>query len=132
MPEPKNPRTARRAGTAKPAAAKKSSAATRTRATAQDQPAPSADWSATSSEESYESLGAVAEDAGALIGSYLKDVATTCTTSLSSIQAGTYKVEDVWDDGIKMWSTYMTGMTKALELGARAAKAYASKPGDVS
>ena len=49
---------------------------------------------------------------------------------MKSVQAGTYKVEDAWADGIKMWSNYTKGLTKALDLGTRAAKVVATPKTD--
>ncbi|MFL6088584.1 MAG: hypothetical protein ACJ71Z_00385 [Aeromicrobium sp.] len=73
-----------------------------------------------------ESLEDIAKDAAAFVESSLKDVAATCTSSMQSIQKGTYKVEDAWADGIKMWSKYTAGLTKALDLSTRAAKVVAT------
>lgn len=70
-----------------------------------------------------ESLEDVAKEAADFVAAYLKDCADICTSSLESVQKGTYKVENVWEDGLKMWSSYVTGLGKALDLGTRAAKA---------
>ena len=51
---------------------------------------------------------------------------------MASIQAGTYKVEDVWADGITMWSSYLSGLGKAFELGNRAVKLQPTKQADES
>lgn len=75
-----------------------------------------------------ETLDDVVKETTEFVASYVKDVADTCTESLKKVQAGTYKVEDAWADGIKMWSTYMNGMTKALDLGTRTAKNLADNP----
>ncbi|MCW2786554.1 MAG: hypothetical protein JWP74_3071 [Marmoricola sp.] len=88
---------------------------------------PSAGQAISSGGDSYD---AIANDTAAFVGSYLKDMSSTVTTSLSSVQAGTYKVENAWADGIKVFTTYMSGVTKVLELGTRATKVYAVRPGD--
>jgi hypothetical protein len=75
-----------------------------------------------------ESLEDLAAEAGDLFAAYLKDYAAICTKSMASVQAGTYKVEDVWADGITLWTKYASGMGKALDLGARTARAAAKKP----
>jgi hypothetical protein len=75
-----------------------------------------------------ESLQDLAAEAGKLFASYLKDYADICTKSMASIQAGTYKVEDVWADGITLWTKYASGMGTALDLGSRTARAAAKKP----
>lgn len=75
-----------------------------------------------------ESLEDLAAEAGSLFASYLKDYAEICTKSMASIQGGTYKVEDAWSDGITLWTKYLSGMGKALDLGTRAAKATAKNP----
>lgn len=85
---------------------------------------------ADSAEAGADTHEAIAEDAAAFVGSYLKDMMATYTSSVSSIQSGTYKVENAWADGIKMWSAYMSGMSKAVELGTRTAKTCAKKPTD--
>ena len=82
--------------------------------------------------DAADSLEAIANDAAEFVGSYLKEMAATYSSSLSSIQAGTYKVENVWADGIKMWSSYMSSMGKAVELGSRAAKVQTTKPTEPS
>lgn len=71
-------------------------------------------------------------EATALADTYAKDVAATCTASMAQVQAGTYKVENAWADGIKIWSSYLAGMGKALDLGTRAAKVATQKPADDS
>jgi hypothetical protein len=75
-----------------------------------------------------ESLDDLAAEAGELFASYLKDYAEICTKSMTSIQGGTYKVEDAWSDGIALWTKYVSGMGKALDLGSRTAKAAAQTP----
>lgn len=77
-----------------------------------------------------ETMDDIADEAAELVGSYIKDMTTTYKSSLDSIQAGTYKVEDAWADGISMWTLYMSGLGKALDLGTRTAKAYAKKTTD--
>jgi hypothetical protein len=72
-----------------------------------------------------ESLDDLTAEAADFFASYLKDYAKICTSSLTSIQAGTYKVEDAWADGITLWTKYVSGLGKALDLGSRAAKAAA-------
>lgn len=72
-----------------------------------------------------ETLDDIAADAAKHFEAYLKDSAASCTSSMQKIQAGTYKVEDAWADGIKMWTTYMSGLGKALDLGTRTAKTLA-------
>jgi hypothetical protein len=71
-------------------------------------------------------------EATTLAGAYAKDVAAICTTSMDQAKKGTYKVENVWADGIKIWSSYLSGMGKALDLGTRAAKVATQKPADDS
>ncbi|MDP1807227.1 MAG: hypothetical protein Q8K72_18770 [Acidimicrobiales bacterium] len=77
--------------------------------------------------ESAESLDAIVAEAAELVSDYLKDYAGNYKASLEQIQAGTYKVEDAWADGIQMWSTYMSGMAKAFDLSTRAAKTVGKK-----
>ena len=60
----------------------------------------------------------------------MKDVSDTCAASLKSVEAGTYKPEHVWADDMKLWSTYLTGLGKALDLGVRTAKASTKKTAD--
>jgi len=74
-----------------------------------------------------DTLDSLIAEAAALAESYAKDVAATCTASLTQVQAGTYKVENAWADGIKIWSSYLTGMGKALDLGTRTAKVVAKQ-----
>ena len=83
---------------------------------------------ATPSDAGAETLDDVVKETAEFVASAIKDVADTCTSSLKQVQAGNYKVEDAWTDGIKMWSTYVTNMTKALDLGTRAVKASAKNP----
>ena len=75
-----------------------------------------------------ESLDKLAGEAADFFASYLMDYAAICTSSMASIQAGTYKVETAWADGIKLWSSYVSGMGKALDLSSRTAKAAAKNP----
>jgi len=75
-----------------------------------------------------ETLDDVVKETTEFVASAIKDMADTCTSSLKQIQAGNYKVENAWADGIKMWSTSLTNMTKALDLGTRAVKASAKNP----
>lgn len=82
--------------------------------------------------DNADTLDAIANDTAEFVASYLKDATATYTSSLSSIQAGTYKVENAWADGIKMWSTYMSGLGMAFELGTRTAKVQSTKPTDDS
>lgn len=108
-----------------PKIAKKAAAST-------TQPAPQYSTTTTPPGGGADSLDAIADDTAAFVGSYLKDVTATYSASVASIQAGTYKVEDVWADGIKLWSSYMSGLGKAFELGTRTAKVYQPKPTDES
>jgi hypothetical protein len=75
--------------------------------------------------DTWESL---ISEATAMADSYAKEVAATCTASLAQVQAGTYKVENAWADGIKIWASYLGGVSKVLDLGTRAAKVAAQKP----
>lgn len=89
---------------------------------------PKANAKATAESGYVESLDDIAAEAGKLVASYLTDYAAICTKSMASIQGGTYKVEDAWSDGITLWTKYVDGMSKALDLGVRTAKAAAPKP----
>jgi hypothetical protein len=84
--------------------------------------------SGTGTGSAADTIGAITDDTAAAVAAYLKDVTTVSSSSLALIQAGNYKVEDAWSDGIKLWSTYMNGLTTAIALGARTAKVYAVKP----
>lgn len=77
-----------------------------------------------------DSLEAISKDTADYLGQYLQDATKTVASSMAAIQGGTYKVENAWADGIKLWSNYMNGVTKAFELGSRTAKVYAKKPLD--
>jgi hypothetical protein len=77
-----------------------------------------------------ESLNDIVSEAADHVASYVKDVSETCAASLKAVEAGTYKAEHAWADGMKLWSTYLTGVSKALDLGVRTAKAYTKKPTD--
>jgi hypothetical protein len=77
-----------------------------------------------------ETLDAIVKETAEFIESYLNDYTEMYTSSLELIQANNYKVEDAWADGIKMWSMYMSGLGKALDLGTRTVKASAKKPTD--
>ena len=90
----------------------------------------SATTAAAASAAKAETLDDVVKDVTAFVASYVKDYTDTCTSSLAKIQGGSYKVEDAWADAVKMWSTYMSGMTKALDLGTRTAKTLAKPPAE--
>jgi len=77
-----------------------------------------------------ETLNDIVSEAADHVASYVKDVSDTCAASLKSVEAGTYKAEHAWADGMKLWSTYLTGVGKALDLGVRTAKAYTKKTTD--
>lgn len=81
----------------------------------------------TTGDDTFETLVA---EATAFADSQLKEVAATCTASLTKVQAGTYSVEHAWSDGLKLWSSWVTGMGKALDLGTRAAKVVAQQSAD--
>ena len=77
-----------------------------------------------------ETLDEIVKETADFIESYLKDYTDMFTSSLQQIQANNYKVENAWADGLKMWSMYMSGLGKALDLGTRSVKAAAKKPAD--
>ncbi len=77
-----------------------------------------------------ETLDAIAQETAEVIEGYIKDYTEMCTSSLALIQANNYKAENAWADGLKVWSMYMSGMGKALDLGTRTMKAAAKKPSD--
>jgi len=79
-----------------------------------------------------DSIDAITADATKLVGEYLGTMTKTYSASMKSVQDGTYKVEDAWKDGIAMWTSYMSGLGKAVELGSRAAKVYSPKKPDES
>jgi hypothetical protein len=75
-----------------------------------------------------ESLDDIVSEAAQFVTASLKKVTDTCTSSMKSVEDGTYKVENAWADGMTLWSTWVSGMSKALDLGTRTAKALANKP----
>lgn len=85
---------------------------------------------ATTTPPETEPLDDIVKEATDFVASQVKVFAETCTTSLKQIQDGNYKVENAWADGIKMWSSWVSGMTKALDLSTRAVKSAAPKPTD--
>ncbi len=74
-----------------------------------------------------ESLDDVIDEAVGMAKGYLEDMSNTYQASYKKVKEGKYKVEEAWADGISMWSTYVSGMAKAMDIGVRASKAF-SKP----
>ncbi len=77
-----------------------------------------------------ETLDDIVSEAAEFLSTCLKDYSEVYTSSLGLIQSNNYKVENAWADGITMWSMYMNGLSKAVDLGTRTAKVYAKKPTD--
>lgn len=88
-------------------------------------PQPKVQKVVTGSTEEPETLDDLVTETTEFVAAFVKDCAETAKTSLQLVQSGNYKVENVWADGIKLWSTSMTGLAKALDLGVRTAKSFA-------
>jgi hypothetical protein len=77
-----------------------------------------------------DTLESLATEAAEFAAKCVKDCADIGKASLESMQKGTYKVENAWADGIKLWTMSIGSMAKALDVSTRAAKVVAQSSSD--